>query len=73
MCVVSMISDHWQKKWSDPSKVEITFEQWQEYLELKRKAEEYDKKTNQPKCQKPDLEIWEKLIEEVLRKKKIIK
>jgi hypothetical protein len=51
----------------------ITKEQWDEYQELKRKAVEYDKRTNQPDCAKPEVEEWERAIESVLRKHGILK
>lgn len=48
--------------------IAISLEQWQEYLELKRKAEEYDLRTNQPDCVKPDLEEWETKMKRFLKK-----
>lgn len=42
--------------------VTITAEQWEEYLELKRRMEEYDKQTNQQDCIKPEVAEWEKVV-----------
>jgi len=52
--------------------ITITVEQWNEYRELKRKAEEYDARTGQPDCVKPGVEEWEKMIEAVLVKRGLI-
>lgn len=43
--------------------VTITAEQWAEYQELKRRMEEYDAKTGQPDCIKPEVAEWEKVVE----------
>lgn len=72
MCVVSNVTDHFQRQWSIPGRY-ISEWEWDEYQRLKKMAEEIDKKTNQPDCIKPELEKWEKTIEDVLRKKGIIK
>ena len=82
MCVVSAITDNLQKQWTPgwtpfqpyphPSAVTITLEQYNEYLELKKRAEEFDRKTGQPDCIKPELAQWEAMIEEVLRKKGVL-
>lgn len=76
MCAVSMITDHYRDKWPVPiidvNKVQITFEQWREYQELKRLMEEYDKKTKQPDCVKPEVAEWEKSMEDFLKKKGIL-
>lgn len=81
MCVVSAVTDYYQRNWEIQSdRVSpfmqgrwISWVEWQEYLDLKRKAEEIDKKTNHPACQKPELEAWEqkvkKMIEEYYEKK----
>lgn len=55
----------------DPG-VWITAEQWKEYQELKRRMEEYDAKTNQPDCVKPEVAEWEAVIEAYLIKRGII-
>ena len=72
MCVVSMVSDHFMQKWPEPNYIKITQAQWDEYQELKRKAAEYDKRTGQPDCVKPELDDWEKAMEEFLKKKGIL-
>lgn len=86
MCVVSMVTDHFQHKWPLPryqydqspliplpTPFVITKSQWDEYQELKRKAIEYDKQNNQPNCEKEGVTEWESRIEEVLRKNGLIK
>jgi hypothetical protein len=50
----------------------ITQAEWDEYQELKRKAEEYDKRTNQPDCAKPGVAEWEAAIESVLVKRGLL-
>jgi hypothetical protein len=42
-----------------PITINITLEQWREYQELKRRMEEYDTKTGQPDCIKPEVAEWE--------------
>lgn len=70
MCVVSMVTDHYYHRWPSPEWDEVTFpspqqipslppslptpEEYNNFLELVRKAREYDKRTNQPDC--PDAE-----------------
>jgi hypothetical protein len=105
MCVVSMVTDHYQEKWRfpimpltpDDSRLfplvpnekpyvplegidmdsimkklgqvptrMITEAEWLEYQSLKRKAEEYDARTNQPDCIKPELAEWENDMEAFL-------
>lgn len=51
----------------------ITAEQWNEYQELKRKAIEYDARTNQPDCVKPELEEWEARMKAYLIELGVIK
>jgi hypothetical protein len=88
MCAVSFVSDHFMQRWplpvfvplpdytappiQWPRGVEITPEQWAEYQDLKRRAEEYDKATGQPDCVKPEAKRWEEAIEKVLRDKGLI-
>lgn len=74
MCAVSMITDYYQQKWPSliMSTIQITQAQWNEYQDLKKKMEEYDKQTGQPDCAKPGVADWEKAIEDVLRKKGLI-
>ena len=80
MCVVSMITDHYRDKWplplpQSPVVPSIPYEQfpWAEYWELKRKAEEYDRRTNQPNCEKEDIKKWESEMERFLKEKGILK
>jgi len=86
MCAVSMITDYYRDKWpvsnlpsifptTDfkpifPQEIKITPAQWQEYQELKKKMEEYDVQTNQPDCVKPDVVIWEAIIEQIIKDQK---
>lgn len=42
--------------------VVITEEQWAEYQELKRRMEEYDARTGQPDCIKPEVAAWEQVV-----------
>jgi hypothetical protein len=51
----------------DPFRIRlITESEWKEYQELKRRAAEYDARTNQPDCVKPDVAEWENDIEAFL-------
>lgn len=78
MCVVSMISDHYMRKWPViptnypdtifPSKTWPNHVEWDEYQELIRKAREYDKIHNQPDCQDLEKIKWEKAMKEWLAK-----
>jgi len=76
MCAVSMITDHYRGKWPSTFPaieiISITRGQWDEYQKLKKAAEDYDKRTGQPDCVKPEVADWEKQIEEVLRKNGLI-
>lgn len=56
-----------------PSFKFISEEEWQEYQRLKRAAQEIDEKTSQPDCIKPELEEWENLMTDFLRRKGILK
>lgn len=64
MCVVSMVSDHYFGKYSQPT--QWAWPTWDEYQELKRKAAEYDKLTNQPSCEKGDLDSREHAVHDYL-------
>lgn len=73
MCVMSAVTDHYQREWPvyqppinpvfNPSiwqpKITITAEQWAEYQRLKRAAAEIDAVTGQPDCVKPGVNEWE--------------
>lgn len=50
----------------------ISKAEWEEYKELKRRMEDYDKQTHQPDCIKPEVAEWEEVVENVLRKRGII-
>ena len=71
MCATSAVTDYYREKWpipvfpaipAVPITITITPEQFAEYLELKRRMEEYDSKTNQPDCIKPEVAIWEEQV-----------
>jgi hypothetical protein len=78
MCAVSMITDHYRDKWPlgdnpfTPLTKTITLQEWLEYLELKQKMAEYDARTNQPDCVKPEVADWEAAIVKVLKEKGIL-
>jgi hypothetical protein len=44
----------------------ITADQWLEYMSLKNKAVEYDKRNNEPHCAKDGVAEWENDIESFL-------
>lgn len=67
MCVVSMVSDHYFQKYPQP--IQWTWPTWTEYQELKRKAELYDKRTNQADCEKGDLSDKEQAVLDYFNKK----
>ena len=71
MCVVSMVTNHFHDKWPSPNDWDKA--KWEDYVEIKRKAEEYDRLTKQPDCHKPELPDIEKQIIDVLIKKGLIK
>lgn len=78
MCVVSMITDNAREKWPSPyilpqpfdiyklpipsDKIIISRKEWEEYQKLKKLAEEYDARTGQPHCEKPDVTAWEQSL-----------
>lgn len=79
MCAVSMVTDHYRDRWpslfpinplqptSPPiDRIIISKEDWENYQKLKKAAEEYDKRNNEPECVKPGVEDWEKKIVEIL-------
>lgn len=84
MCAVSAITDHYRDKWPvwQPNTIQtaplvipsinISLVQWQEYQALKRKMEEYDAKTGQPDCVKPEVAEWEEAVEAYLKKRGIV-
>lgn len=86
MCVVSMITDHYRDRWPvvpllpyppQPApyivpQITITRAQWDEYIELKRKAAEYDARTGQPHCEKPEVPEWEARVLRILEERGLI-
>lgn len=59
MCVMSMIMDHYQDKWTDrlgdtmplPGWPMISKEEIEEFRQLLERAREYDRRTGQPDCE----------------------
>ena len=73
MCVVSNVTDFYYKQWSPIGEsFQITRAEWEEYQRLKRNVQEIDKIIKQPDCIKPELDEWEKKIENYLIKRGII-
>lgn len=75
MCVVSMVHDHYfpndpTSPWT-PYRItqHMTTIRMAEYLELVRKAAEYDRITEQKDCIKPEYEHIKKCVEEILKEK----
>ncbi len=68
MCVVSMIHDHyWPTTLPRYPRPEVAPTDYlKEYLELVRKAAEYDKIHKEPDCIKPEYENLRKIVEEIL-------
>lgn len=56
MCVVSMVTDHYWRKWPDP--VQMPKDIYSDLEELIRKAREYDRIMNQPDCPDPLKQDW---------------
>ena len=56
MCVVSMVTDHYMRQYPDP--YQISPKVVMDFLELVRKAEEYDRVTLQPNCPSDDKLAW---------------
>lgn len=82
MCVVSMITDHYNDKWNDylqkqlagypgvyyvpPSPPPITPEEIAEFRQLLERAREYDKRTGQPDCELDSKKAAIKKVAELL-------
>lgn len=79
MCVVSMVHEHYQTwpspftpaapTFPPPLHPDWTWERWNEYQELLRKAAEYDKRVGQPDCPDPNKEAMMQEIERRLIEK----
>ena len=65
MCVVSMISQHYQQNW--PTVPEWPPQRIFEFVDLMRKAREIDEKTGQPDCISPDKAEFEKSVLDALK------
>jgi hypothetical protein len=50
----------------------ISLAEWEEYQALKKRMEEYDAKTNQPDCIKPEVEQMEEVVIRVLKERGVI-
>lgn len=66
MCVVSMISDHYHKQYPDHTTFPTVF--YPDYAELIRKARLYDELMAQKDCPDPQKALWQKDLEEWMRK-----
>lgn len=67
MCVVSMVSGHFQDNYASP----LTFppQIYPDYLELIRKAKLYDEMTNQKDCPDPKKVEWQNELEKIMFEK----
>ena len=68
MCVVSMVTDHYMKKWPQPAYVP-SIEDYINFQELVRKAAEYDKITNQPNCPDAEKIDWQNNLADNFKRK----
>lgn len=68
MCVVSMITDSFMKRWPEPS--HLPYYDYTILKDLIRKAEEYDKMTKQPECPEPAKVDWLEKVREQLERRK---
>lgn len=68
MCVVSMVHDHfWPQQFPKFVTPQVALTDYlKEYMELVRKAAEYDKLTKQPDCIKPEYTEYRRIVEEIL-------
>lgn len=56
MCVVSMVTDHYMKRWPQPTHIRPDI--YHDIEELIRKARAYDVMTGQPDCPAEDKNEW---------------
>jgi hypothetical protein len=56
MCVVSMVTQHYWERFPQPSLFPIN--QYKDFMEILRKAAEYDRIMNQPDCPDPMKQDW---------------
>ena len=61
MCVVSMVTQHYWEKFPQPSLFPIN--QYKDFMEILRKAKEYDKIMNQPDCPEFEKAEWLKQVQ----------
>lgn len=75
MCVYSAISEWGRNTFNPhafpqvvpPTTVNITMEQWKEYLKLLEAAKKFDDATGQPNCESEDKTAWMKEVEDRLK------
>ena len=67
MCVVSMVSGHFQERWPKPQ--DFPPSDWFGYQELLRKAREYDRIHQQKDCIDPSKAQWERALEKYMKEK----
>jgi hypothetical protein len=63
-----MVTDHAMRKWPDPTFIPPTDRDW--FMELIRKAEEYDKIHKQPNCIQVEKFDWLKAARDAEQKEK---
>lgn len=67
MCVVSMISGHYQQQFPIPNNFPPQI--YPDYSELIRKARLYDELMKQKDCPDPAKEAWQKQVEKIMWEK----
>ena len=69
MCVYSVVSDYYRDRiWPNPKDQEISWDEYQKYLEVIDAAKKVDELHHQPDCVKPEVAEWERDVEEQARK-----
>lgn len=67
MCTTSMVMQWGWERWPTPQVFPPT--EYPAYMELLRKAGEYDKLMQQPDCPDPAKAAWQKAVEDFMREK----
>jgi hypothetical protein len=65
--MVSAVTDFYRDQYPNPRSFSISWETYTEYTRLKSMAIELDIKLEQPDCEKPEVEAWEKEMEEAAK------
>lgn len=65
MCVVSMVIGWGQEQWITPHIFPTYF--YPQYLDLIKRAEEYDKLNNQPNCPDESKDKWLKMLDQHMK------